>query len=228
MSNSTQFPVRPTQSRETSDSRPMNATRVAADLECITDEEAMAGVQAGSAAAFGVLHDRYRQRAYRIARSVCNDEGRAQEAVQEAFMSVWRTRMAYEHRRDVAPWLLTIVRNRAIDTARRNRTQAVHRADEEWLQDIPAPGSVDEQVVAEDLARHVTTVLATLPGAQREAITLAFYGQLTHKEIAARLRLPLGTVKGRIRLGMERLQDEIAMADGDERSPNLPAQPSRY
>jgi RNA polymerase sigma-70 factor (ECF subfamily) len=109
----------------------------------------------------------------------------------------------------VAPWLLTIVRNRAIDNARREHAHVTRRADEERLHAIAAPDSVAEQVIAEDIARHVMAVLADLPDEQREAIDLAFNSQLTHTEIAARLQLPLGTVKGRIRLGMERLQGEL-------------------
>jgi RNA polymerase sigma-70 factor (ECF subfamily) len=176
----------------------------------VTDEEAMASVQAGSVAAFGLLHDRYRRRADRIARSVCRDDSRAQEAVQDAFMSIWCTRLSYDHRRGVAPWLLTIVRNRAIDTARRERVAARHHAAEAWLHRVAAPGStVAEQVIARDAAQHLCAVLAELPAEQREAIELSFYDQLTHLEIATLLQLPLGTVKGRIRLGMDRLRGEL-------------------
>ena len=186
---------------------PVSALFAARDTGYITDEQAMTGVQEGSVAAFGLLHDRYRRPAYRIARSVCHDDSRAQEAVQEAFMSMWRTRLSYEHGCGVAPWLLTIVRNRAIDTARREHVGVRHRAGEEWLHGIAAPGiGVVEQVIAADVAQHLRVVLAELPAEQREAIELACYERLTHTEIATRLRLPLGTVKGRIRRGVGRLR----------------------
>ena len=156
-----------------------------------------------------MLYDRYCDRAYRVARSVCRDDGRAQEAVQEAFISIWRSRSSYEDRGNVAAWVLTMVRHRAIDTARRNGSHAAHRADDDLLKTARGPDRVAEQVADRHQARDLLTVLARLPDAQRDVITLAFYGQLTHLEIAAHLDLPLGTVKGRIRLGMERLRGDI-------------------
>ncbi len=177
-----------------------------------TDDEAMAQMQAGSTVAFGVLHDRYRGRAQRIAWALCHDEGRAQEAVQEAFMSIWTTRCSYDERSAVAPWLLTVVRNRAIDNQRRNRAHVSHRADADLLETMTARDDVLEQVIARDVAGDLATALVQLPGEQREVITLAFYDQLTHREIAARLDLPLGTVKGRIRLAIGRLRGEVDRA----------------
>lgn len=177
-----------------------------------TDDEAMAQMQAGSTVAFGVLHDRYRGRAQRIAWALCHDDGRAQEAVQEAFMSIWATRCSYDDRSAVAPWLLTVVRNRAIDNQRRNRRHASHRADADLLETMISREDVVEQVIARDAAGDLATALLRLPGEQREVITLAFYDQLTHHEIAARLDLPLGTVKGRIRLAIGRLRGEIDRA----------------
>jgi len=176
----------------------------------LNDEQLMAAVKAGCRVAFDVLYGRYRHRAYRVARSVCRDDGRAQEAVQDAFMSIWRTRVRYEDRRSVAPWLLTVARNRAIDVARRNQPHAMHRAVEERLESVAAPGIIDEQVVATERAQHLLRALAQLPDAQRDVILLAFYAQLTHEEIAERLELPLGTVKGRIRLALGRLRGEVA------------------
>ena len=187
----------------------MSAHHAVAERATLNDERLMAAVKAGCVVAFDVLYGRYRHRAHRVARSVCGDEGRAQEAVQETFMSIWRTRVHYEDRRSVAPWLLTVARNRAIDVARRNQPHAVHRAVEERLESVAAAGIIDEQVVATERADHLLSALAQLPGAQREVIMLAFYAQLTHAEIAERLELPLGTVKGRIRLALERLRGEV-------------------
>ena len=106
----------------------MSAHPAVAERAAQDDEQLMAAVKAGCIVAFDVLYGRYRHRAYSVARSVCRDEGHAQEAVQEAFMSIWRTRVRYEDRRSVAPWLLTVARNRAIDVARRNQPHAMHRA----------------------------------------------------------------------------------------------------
>lgn len=153
------------------------------------DNEVMADVKAGCVDALGVLYERYCDRAYRIARSVCRDEGRAQEAVQEIFISIWMTR--------------------GIDIERRNQPHAARRTSDERLHALPAPGSVAELVAQQAQARDLHGLLAKLPDAQREVITLAFYGQLTHTEIAEHLQLPAGTVKGRMRLGLQRLRGDI-------------------
>jgi len=104
---------------------------------------------------------------------------------------------------------LTIARHRAIDIARRNGPHAAQRASDERLHTLPAPGSVAEYVQHRLQARSLQGLLAQLPDTQREVITLAFYGQLTHTEIAEHLDLPTGTVKGRMRLGLRRLRGDI-------------------
>jgi RNA polymerase sigma-70 factor (ECF subfamily) len=180
------------------------------DRGAINDDQVMAGVKAGSVAAFGVLYDRYCDRAYRIAWSVCRDDDRAEEAVQEAFSSIWKTRTTYDSQVGmVAPWVLTVVRYRAIDIARSNGLHVARRADDDVLHAVRAPDSVADEVVARAQARDLLSLLARLPDAQREVITLAFYGQLTHSEIAAHLDLPAGTVKGRMRLGLQRLREDM-------------------
>jgi RNA polymerase sigma-70 factor (ECF subfamily) len=189
------------------------STEEPGERAAISDDRVMADVKAGSVAAFGVLYDRYCDRAYRIAWSVCRDDGRAGEAVQEAFSSIWKTCMTYDSQvGTVAPWVLTVVRYRAIDIARSNGLHAAHRANDDILHTVHAPDSVADEVVAHAQARDLLSLLARLPDAQREVITLAFYGQLTHSEIAAYLGLPAGTVKGRMRLGLQRLRDDIQHA----------------
>jgi RNA polymerase sigma-70 factor (ECF subfamily) len=188
----------------------MTVCEPAAALAAVSDDDVMVCVKAGSADAFGVLYDRYRNRAYRVAWSVCHDAGRAEEAVQEAFISLWKTRMTYDRQvGKVAPWVLTVARYRAIDIARSNRPHAEHRASEDILHTVRGPNNLAEQVQDRAQARDVRNVLAGLPDAQREVITLAFYGQLTHSEIASYLELPAGTVKSRVRLGLQRLRGEI-------------------
>jgi len=173
----------------------------------ISDDQVMAGVKAGSANAFGVLYDRYHERAYRIARSVCRDNGRAEEAVQETFTAIWKTRATYESQvGKVAPWVLTVARHRSIDVARRNGRDAARVTTDELLDGVGAPEDVAEQAAAHAQTRHVLDLLAQLPDKQREVITLGFYGELSHTEIADYLDLPAGTVKGRMRLGLQRLR----------------------
>jgi RNA polymerase sigma-70 factor, ECF subfamily len=186
------------------------ATReAAAELAVVDDDLVMARVKAGSAAAFGVLYDRYCERAYRIARSVCRDDDRAEDAVQETFLSIWNTRTSYEDHGKVAAWVLTVARHRAIDIARHDTWQAAHRTSDDGLQVLHDPSGVDEQVLARAEARYLLSLLSALPTVQREVLALAFYGQLTHSQIAKRLDLPLGTVKGRMRLGLNRLRADI-------------------
>jgi len=180
--------------------------RAGAGRSILDDDQVMAAVKAGSVPAFNVLYERYCDRVYRVSRSVCGDDGRAQEAVQEAFISIWRTRASYEDYRSVAGWVLTVARNRAIDVARRNEPHAVHRAGDDRLDSVPAAGTIAERVASDDQARRLLSALCKLPDAQREVVVLAFYGQLTHTEIAAHLELPLGTVKGRLRLALNRLR----------------------
>lgn len=180
------------------------------DWPAISDDLVMAGVKAGSENAFGVLYDRYNTRAYRIARSVCRDGASAEEAVQETFIAIWKTRANYENQvGKVAAWVLTVARHRSIDVARRRGRDAEHLMSDEALEHVGAPGGVAEQAVARDQTRTVLDLLAALPEAQREVIMLGFYGQLSHSEIAAHLGLPAGTVKGRMRLGLQRLRADV-------------------
>jgi RNA polymerase sigma-70 factor (ECF subfamily) len=176
----------------------------------LSDGELMANVSAGSVESFVDLYDRYCNRAYRVARAVCHDDGRAQEAVQDGFLVVWNSRADYRSQQgSVAAWLLTVVRYRAIDAARSNHRHASRRADDDQLTQRSAGEDPSETVVRHEQARRVHASLATLPDAQAEVITLAYYGQLTHTEIAAQLGVPRGTVKGRMRLGLQKLRVDL-------------------
>ena len=168
----------------------------------------MAQIRAGRVEAFEVLYDRYADRAYRVAISIGLDDGRAQDAVQEAFLSVWRSRGSFRRERGtLAAWLLSTVRHRAIDLARRNEKHA-SRASDRRVDAMAAPEDVAEEAIRREGIAHVTASLAGLAPAQQEAIALAYYGGLSHSEIATRLGVPAGTVKGRIRLGVQRLRLE--------------------
>ena len=178
----------------------------------LTDAELMANVTAGSVDGFVALHGRYYDRAYRVARAVCHDDGRAQEAVQEGFLSVWNSRASYRSQQGtVAAWLLTVVRYRAIDIARSNQRHASRRASDAQLTQVSSGEDPWEIVAQHDDAHRVQASLALLPDAQAEVITLGYYGQLTTTEIAARLDLPAGTVKGRMRLGLEKLRADLTL-----------------
>jgi RNA polymerase sigma-70 factor (ECF subfamily) len=174
------------------------------------DDRLMAQMKAGSVDAFGELYDRYCARAHRVAWSICHDEDCTEDSVQEAFTSIWKGRANYlPHRGTVAAWLLTVVRYRAIDVARRHHKHSARRAGEHTLDAHSAPRNIADEAVAREDARGLLDLLAQLPDAQREVITLAYYGELTHTEIATTLGLPTGTVKGRMRLGLNKLRTAI-------------------
>jgi RNA polymerase sigma-70 factor (ECF subfamily) len=177
----------------------------------LDDSRLMAEIQAGSMSALGALYDRYYGRAYRVAWVVCRDDDRAQDAVQDAFLSVWNSRSTYHAQRETAaPWLLTVVRHRAIDIERRDGGHVSRRASDEQVQHFLAAEADDdvcEQAIKNENAARLHASMAMLPDAQEEVITLAFYGQLSHTEIATQLGLPTGTVKGRMRLGLHKLRD---------------------
>ena len=122
-------------------------------------------------------------------------------------MSIFKSRMTYRsHRGTVAAWVGLVVLSRAIDVSRAQARHATRRASADVLADLPAPGDVIDQAGARIEAIRVRAALAALPDVQREAITLAYYGGLTHTEIAERLGVPCGTVKGRIRLAMNKVR----------------------
>lgn len=174
------------------------------------DERLMEQVKAGNINAFGELYDRYCERAYRVAWVVCHDQGRAEDAVQEAFLFLWKGRAAYQPQRGtVAAWLLTAVRFRAIDVVRRDVKHACRRAGERTLNPRPTPRDIAEHVVNHEETQRLRALLTQLPDTQHEVIALAFYGELTHTEIATALGLPAGTVKGRMRLGLQKLRAGI-------------------
>ncbi len=176
----------------------------------VPDSDLMAAVGAGSADAFETLYDRYVHQAHRVAFSVCHDDGQAEEAVQEAFLSMWQAGARFSAARGtVSAWLLTTVRYRAIDIARRNLRHANRRSGDEQLARRPASGQTCDGALRHDAIDRLRASLARLPVAQQEVITLAFYGQLSHTEIARRLDLPAGTIKGRMRLGLDKLRATV-------------------
>jgi RNA polymerase sigma-70 factor (ECF subfamily) len=188
----------------------LSPTDITAEVAMRGDDLLMSQVKDGSVDAFEELYDRYCDRAYRVAWSICRDQGHAEDAIQEAFLSIWKSRTTYQPQRGtVAAWLLTAVRHRAIDVAHRDRKHASRRAGEHTLAADPTSGYLAKQVTNRAETHRLQTLLTRLPDAQREVITLAFYGELTHTEIATALGLPAGTVKGHIRLGLHRLREAI-------------------
>ena len=174
---------------------------------CATDVALIQEMQAGGRGEFGELYRRFGSRAYRTAFSVCHDRDCAQDAVQDAFVSIWRLRATYRPERGPVPqWVMSIVRHRAIYLARRRRASAGLEPGTGWLEALPGRDDVPSQVESHAEAKQLRQLLSRLPSAQREVITLAFFHGLTHHQIARQLALPPGTVKGRMRLGLQKLR----------------------
>jgi len=194
------------------DARPIAPSRnlsERASPEAMPDDELLAAIGGGDGMALGALYDRYGGLALAVAYRVLGERGAAEDAVQEGFLAVWRHAGGFRAERgSVRSWLLTIVRNAAID---RRRGRAKREEGLLPLDDIEfgLAGSGDDPfvVLAVTLeADQIRRAMAELPGEQREAIELAFFGGLTHLEVSARTGAPLGTIKGRLRLGLKKLR----------------------
>jgi RNA polymerase sigma-70 factor, ECF subfamily len=170
----------------------------------------MREVQAGERLALGQLYGRYASRAFRAALVVCHDRECAQDAVQDSFMSVWHSGTTYQPGRGtVEQWVMGIVRHRAKYLARRQSKTAMLGEDSDLLDAQPSQADVPAEVDAHADRERLVRQMARLPLAQREVIRLGFFEGLTHRQIAHRLDLPAGTVKGRMRLGLSKLRDGL-------------------
>ena len=173
----------------------------------LADEELISLVVDGDTRAFASLYDRHSRAAYSLAYRLTNGRQAAEDLAQEAFIKAWRSAGSYRvGRGSVRTWILSIVRNRTIDQF---RADATRRRTQEKVE-TEAPRSLPNEAFAEtwrnfkrDLVRQA---LEELPYEQREVLALKHFSELTHAEIAERLCLPLGTVKGRMRLGLEKLR----------------------
>jgi RNA polymerase sigma-70 factor (ECF subfamily) len=183
--------------------------------ERLADEDLMTLVDRKDAAAFETFYDRHGGAAYSLAYRIVGDTKAAEDVTQEAFLSIWRSRAGYDRARgSVRGWVLGIVRNRAIDLLRRDSgpVPQLDHDDEAALEARPAPELTDVEAIRRETARQVRGVLAGLPREQSQVIELAYFGGFSHAEIASIVGAPLGTVKGRMRLGLERIR--ATMAEG--------------
>jgi RNA polymerase sigma-70 factor (ECF subfamily) len=185
----------------------------AEDLQRLADEDLMPLVARKDPAAFEVFYDRHGGAAYSLAHRIVGEGATAEDVTQEAFLSMWRSEAGYDRTRgSVRAWVLGIVRNRAIDALRRESSRAprLDYDDEAALERRPAPERTEAEALRRETARSLRGVLAELPGEQSKVIELAYYGGFTHSEIAEMLGMPLGTVKGRMRLGLEKIRARLA------------------
>ncbi len=180
----------------------------------ITDDELMARLCRRDLAAFGALYDRYSDLVYSVSLRVVADPHVAQDVTQDVFLRVWRRPEQFDLQRGkFVTWLLSVARNRSIDErrsqGRRLRREALPAAASEVEDVLPSTDVRDDPALATVLAderRAVRKALEVLPAEQKLAIQLAYFGGLTQQEIAEKLSTPLGTVKTRIRLGMQKMR----------------------
>jgi RNA polymerase sigma-70 factor, ECF subfamily len=159
--------------------------------------------------ALAELYDRYGKVAYGLAYRILQNSALAEDAVQDAFLTVWRTAGTYiSERGKPSAWLLTLVHRRAVDIVRREQRRRVPAAEEPV---VSAPAAAEEATTLER-RRAVQEALQQLPADQRQAIELAYYGGLTQSELAEQLSVPLGTVKSRMFAGLRRLGDLLREA----------------
>jgi RNA polymerase sigma-70 factor (ECF subfamily) len=181
------------------------------DVTLLADEDLMQLVRQGDAAAFEVVYERHATAAFSLAYRMMGRRGPAEDVVQEAFLSLWRSGARYDRTRgSVRTWVLGIVHHRAIDALRRGIRHASRRASDEGIEErFESKDRTDLQAARREEAAEVRTALAALPSEQSRAIELAYFGGFSHAEIADMLQTPIGTVKGRIRLGLEKLRGQL-------------------
>ena len=172
-------------------------------------------VDAGEVRAFEVMFDRHAGAAYSLAYRMCGRRALAEDIVQEAFLSLWRSGTGFDRTRgSVRSWVLSAVHNRAVDALRRVGAKSGRDVSDEGIAErLRAPDSTDAQVERRDQARRVRGALDELPADQRQVIELAYFGGLSHTQIAEMLELPPGTVKGRMRLGLSKMRSALGEAE---------------
>ena len=177
----------------------------------LADEELMQLVHDGDVSAFEVVFDRHATAAFSLAYRMCGRRAAAEDIVQEAFLSLWRSTRAYDPARgSIRSWVLSVVHNRAIDALRRQGSKDRHDVPDDGIAErLSAPDRTDAEAERRDDARRVRTALEELPPEQRRVIELAYFGGYTHTEIARMLDVPPGTVKGRMRLGLTKMRNVL-------------------
>jgi RNA polymerase sigma-70 factor (ECF subfamily) len=192
---------------------------MARDLAHLSDEALVALAARADDSALAELYDRFGHVAYGLALRIVRDPALAEDAVQEAFLAVWRTAARFvPERAKASTWILTLVHRRAVDVVRREqprRTEPIEVAPQ------PSANVTEDEAWLRLQRARVQDALRELPDQQREALELAYYGGFTQSELADRLGEPLGTIKSRMFAGLARLR-EVLDAGGDEERWNAP------
>ena len=189
----------------------------ARNLAHLSDEALLALCSRADENALVELYDRYGRVAYGLALRIVRDRALAEDAVQEAFLAVWRSAGAFlAEQGKPSTWILTLVHRRAVDLVRREERR---RAEPLEDTDHPTGEATDEEAWLRAQRQVVQEALRKLPPDQREAIELAYYGGFTQSELAERLGLPLGTIKSRMFTGLKRLRELLAESGLDVDAP---------
>jgi RNA polymerase sigma-70 factor (ECF subfamily) len=181
----------------------------------LADEDLMQLVSKGDPRAFETLYERHAAAVFSLAYRICGVRATAEEVAQEAFLAVWRSGARYDRTRaSVRTWLLGVVHNRAIDMLRRTTVHERRRsADDQAAERIEAPERTDVEAARREEARSMRALLEDLPGEQRRVVELAYFGGYTHNEISRMLDTPIGTVKGRMRLALEKMRTSMTAVE---------------
>jgi RNA polymerase sigma-70 factor, ECF subfamily len=182
------------------------------DLRALADEDLVPLMARGDAQAFEAIYERHAGAAYSLAYRMVGARAVAEDVTQEAFLNLWRSGAHYDRARgSVRTWILGIVHHRAIDALRRTSVHARRRSEDETAAErLEAPERVEEDVARRDEAAIVRSAIESLPADQVQVIELAYFGGFTHVEIAEMLGQPVGTVKGRMRLGLKKMREALA------------------
>jgi RNA polymerase sigma-70 factor, ECF subfamily len=180
-------------------------------LRKLADEELMQLVSRNEAGAFEIVLERHADAAFSLAYRMMGRRAPAEDVVQESLLSIWRSGARYDQTRgSVRNWILGITHHRVVDALRREGARERGLVSDEGLQErLEAAELTDAEVVRRDEVREIRTLLDQLPAEQVNVIELAYYGGFTHTEIASMLDLPVGTVKGRMRLGLEKMRSNL-------------------
>jgi RNA polymerase sigma-70 factor (ECF subfamily) len=181
------------------------------DLRSLADEDVMQLVRRGDARAFEVVYERHSAAAFSLAYRMMGTRAGAEDVIQEAFLSMWRSGARYDRARgSVRTWVLGIVHHRAIDALRRATVHDRRRAGDEGIEErFEARERTDVEAARREEAGAVRNALGSLPADQCQVIELAYFGGFTHTEIADMLDAPVGTIKGRMRLGLKKMRAQL-------------------